>query len=246
MTKDLNVRRLFDDVAFSYDFQNSFLSLRRDVAWRRIFAEAIETRDRALILDAATGTAEVAVEISRRRPRSRIIGLDFSPRMLEIGRKKVRAMKLEDRIRLFTGDGRCLPFLDASFDAVTIAFGIRNIPQRQQALAEFSRVLKPGGQLLVMEFDYPENPLLGLLYRLYFDHILPPIGNRIAKSPNAYTYFVESVKAFPDSATFLREITSAGLDRLQVRKLTCGIAKIYSGFKKDKQRVHSILEKGPK
>lgn len=242
MTKDLNVKRLFDNVAFSYDFQNSFLSLRRDVSWRRILAEAIETRGEALILDAATGTAEVAIEISKRRPRSRIIGLDFSPRMLEIGRKKVRATELEGRIRLFTGDGRCLPFVDASFDAVTIAFGIRNIPERQQALAEFSRVLKPGGQLLVMEFDYPDDPVLGFFYRLYFDHILPPIGNWLAKSPNAYTYFVESVKAFPDSATFLSEIASAGFSRLGVRKLTYGIAKIYSGFK-DKERANSILEK---
>jgi demethylmenaquinone methyltransferase/2-methoxy-6-polyprenyl-1,4-benzoquinol methylase len=243
MLKSLNIKRLFERIAFSYDLQNSVLSLRRDVSWRKNLAHAIQSHCDALILDAATGTAEVAMEICRGRPHARVVGVDFSPQMLKIGLKKTKARKLESRIGFSLGDCRHLPLKNDSFDAVTIAFGIRNIEDRHLVLAEFRRVLKPGGQLFVMEFDYPDDPLLSILYRFYFDHILPPLGNWLSRTSYAYTYLVESVKAFPDSKAFLGELASAGFDRLKTWKLTYGIAKIYCGTKGSGSDVQTHSER---
>jgi len=159
--KDYQVKRMFETIAFSYDFQNSFLSLRRDSYWRRVMAQCLELPADALVLDMATGTGEVAVEICNHHPEARIIGVDFSPKMLTIGRRKGKFKKFASRIHLSLGDGRQLPLKSGSFEAATIAFGIRNIEERDQALREFYRVLKPGGQLLIMEFDIPDDPLLG-------------------------------------------------------------------------------------
>lgn len=229
--KDHQVKRMFETIAFSYDFQNSFLSLRRDLYWRRTLAKSIRARGEARILDAATGTAEVAVEICKLHPRAQVVGVDFSPKMLAIGHKKVRSKNLDDRIHLSIGDGRRLPVKSASVDVVTIAFGIRNIEERRQVLTEFTRVLKPGGQLLIMEFDYPDDLVLGSLYRLYFDHVLPMVGNWLSRTDYAYSYLAHSVEAFPAEQEFLREIAGAGCTHLAVKKLTYGIAKIYSAIR---------------
>lgn len=229
--KDSHVKRMFEAIAFSYDFQNSFLSLRRDVYWRRALAGSIQVRGQALILDVATGTAEVAVEICRRHPKARVIGVDFSPGMLAIGKKKIISRGLHDRIRLGLGDARRLPFEGSVFEAVTIAFGIRNIQHRRQALAEFRRVLKPGGQLLIMEFDLPEDPVLGNIYRFYFDYIMPVLGNRLSRTSYAYSYLAQSVHDFPAQQQFLAELAAGGFSRLRLKKLTYGIAKIFMGFK---------------
>ncbi|UCG13369.1 MAG: ubiquinone/menaquinone biosynthesis methyltransferase [Deltaproteobacteria bacterium] len=230
--KDYQVKRMFEAIAFSYDFQNSFLSLRRDSYWRRVLARCIQLHGEGLILDMATGTAEVAVEICRQHLRAKVVGVDFSPRMLKIGRKKVRSRGMESRIRLSLGDGRQLPVKSGIFDAATIAFGIRNIQERRQALGEFWRALKPGGQLLIMEFDLPGDLLLGTLYRLYFDYILPPMGNLLSRTSYAYSYLAESVHGFPEERAFLQEIGQAGFTSLGVKKLTYGIAKIFMGIKK--------------
>lgn len=225
------IRRMFQDIAFSYDLQNSVLSLRRDVSWRRVLARSIRASGKATILDAATGTSEVAIEICRQKPDVRVVGLDISSRMLAIGSEKVKARGMGDRIHLGLGDGRRLPFRDDSFLAVCIAFGLRNIDERNDVLTEFRRVLKPGGQLLIMEFGYPDDPLLRLIYEFYFNHVLPPLGNRLSRTDYAYTYLVESVRAFPTQKTFLNEIGDAGFTNLEVTKLTFGIAMIYSGIK---------------
>jgi demethylmenaquinone methyltransferase / 2-methoxy-6-polyprenyl-1,4-benzoquinol methylase len=225
------VRRMFEDIAFSYDLQNSVLSLRRDISWRRVLARSIRAQGEGMILDAATGTSEVAIEICRQRPDARVVGLDFSPRMLEIGIRKVKARNLGARIHLGLGDGRRLPFRDGAFRAVCIAFGLRNIDERAEALSEFQRVLRPGGQLLVMEFGYPEAPIMRLLYEFYFNHVLPPLGNRLSGTDYAYTYLVESVRSFPTQEAFLRELEDAGFTDLEVMKLTFGITRIYCGVK---------------
>lgn len=225
------IRRMFEDIAFSYDLQNSVLSLRRDVSWRRILARSVSAPCEGIILDAATGTSEVAIEICRREQTARVIGLDISPRMLAIGSKKVRARRMEDRIHLSLGDTRRLPFADESFLAVCISFGLRNIDERVQVLAEFRRVLKKEGQLLIMEFGYPDDPLMRLLYELYFNHVLPPLGNRLSKTDYAYTYLVESVRSFPTQEAFLSELRNGGFINLEATKLTFGIARIYSGIK---------------
>jgi demethylmenaquinone methyltransferase/2-methoxy-6-polyprenyl-1,4-benzoquinol methylase len=229
--KDYQVKRMFETIAFSYDFQNSFLSLRRDLYWRRALAQSIKVGDMSLILDMATGTAEVAIEICRRHRGAKVVGVDFSPRMIAIGKKKVSSRDLADRIHLSLGDGRRLPVKSGCFDAATIAFGIRNIEERHQALAEFNRILKRGGQLLIMEFDMPDDLFLGTIYRLYFDYIMPPLGNLLSKTNYAYSYLADSVHAFPGEKAFLQEIGEAGFTSLEIKRLTYGAAKIFKGVK---------------
>jgi demethylmenaquinone methyltransferase/2-methoxy-6-polyprenyl-1,4-benzoquinol methylase len=231
MLKDFQVRKMFESIAFSYDFQNSVLSMGQDLFWRRVLAKSIQVLDGHLILDMATGTAEVAIEICKHHPQIRVVGMDFSPAMLSIGRRKVRARNLGERIHLSIGDARFLPLKNASFNAVTIAFGIRNIEERRDVLSEFYRILKPGGQLLIMEFGYPDNPILKGFYRLYFDQVLPLLGNWLSRTDYAYTHLVQSVRTFPKDRDFIEEIGESGFVHLRVKKLTQGIAKIYSGIK---------------
>ncbi|MGD8371200.1 MAG: ubiquinone/menaquinone biosynthesis methyltransferase [Syntrophobacterales bacterium] len=230
--KDYQVKKMFETIAFSYDFQNSFLSLRRDSYWRRALAQSIQAQGEALVLDVATGTAEVAIEICRQHAGVRVIGVDFSPRMLAVAEKKVRSRNLESRIHLSLGDGRRLPVKGGCFDAATIAFGIRNIEERVEALAEFHRALKPGGQLLIMEFDVPDDLVLGSIYRLYFDYIMPPLGNFLSRTNYAYSYLADSVHGFPGEMAFLQEMGNAGFTSLGIKKLTYGIAKIFRGIKR--------------
>jgi len=159
--------------------------------------------------------------------------VDFTPGMLSIGQRKIRSKGLEGRIQLLTGDARRLPMRSSCADCVTMAFGIRNMRERGVVLRELRRVLKRGGQLLIMEFDYPDDPVLGTLYRIYFHHILPPLGNLISQSSYAYTYLANSVREFPKAAEFLSEMGEAGFGGLSIRKLSLGIAKIYSGIKEN-------------
>jgi demethylmenaquinone methyltransferase/2-methoxy-6-polyprenyl-1,4-benzoquinol methylase len=231
LLRDFQVKRMFEDIAFSYDFQTSFLSLGRDIKWRRIMAGSFPVQPGSWVLDMATGTAEIAIEICRQTPGARVIGLDFSPRMLALGAKKLKERGLENCICLSIGDARTLPFEKDCFDAVTMGFGIRNIQERRQVLAEFSRVLKPGGHLLIMEFDYPDNRLMRTLYRFYFHRIFPLVGNWLSKTDYAYSYLVDSVRAFPRPREFLKEMEAGGFKHLQVKNLTWGIARIYSGKK---------------
>jgi demethylmenaquinone methyltransferase/2-methoxy-6-polyprenyl-1,4-benzoquinol methylase len=229
--KDADVKAMFEKIAGTYDFQNSFLSLRRDVYWRRELARAVRLNGPGTVLDVAVGTAEVALEICRHHPQANVIGVDFSPAMLEVGRRKITFRGLVDRIHLAAGDGRRLPIRSASVDAITMAFGIRNIEERGLALKEFFRVLKPRGQLCIMEFSCPEGPVLGRLYRFYFDHILPPVGNWVSRTDYAYSYLSASVHDFPEDPEFLDEIEAAGFTQLGVKKLTFGIAGIFNGVK---------------
>ncbi|MCG6945226.1 MAG: bifunctional demethylmenaquinone methyltransferase/2-methoxy-6-polyprenyl-1,4-benzoquinol methylase UbiE [Deltaproteobacteria bacterium] len=229
--KDYQVKRMFETIAFSYDFQNSFLSLRRDSYWRRAMAQCLRLPTEALVLDMATGTGEVAIEICKHHPRVGVVGVDFSPKMLRFGRRKGKFKRFDSRIHLSLGDGRHLPLKSASFDAATIAFGIRNIEERDQALAEFYRVLKPKGQLLIMEFDIPDDPLLGTIYKLYFDYLLPPLGNLLSRTNYAYSYLATSVHGFPSAPEFLQEMGKAGFTSLRIKKLTYGVAKIFRGIK---------------
>jgi len=229
---DNKVKGMFESIAFSYDFQNSFLSLGQDISWRRTLARSLQVSRGGIVLDLATGTAELAMEICIRNPGVRVAGLDFSPRMLAIGRRKVRTKGLSRRIDLTLGDARRLPFRAGSFDGATMAFGIRNIRERNDVLGEIRRVLKEGAQLWIMEFDCPDYPVLGKLYRFYFDHIMPPIGNWLSRTDYAYSYLARSVHGFPPEEEFLQEIADAGFASLGVKRLSLGIAKIFSGIKK--------------
>jgi len=231
MMKDTAVKAMFETIAPSYDFQNSFLSLRRDIYWRKVLAETLDVKEGGIVLDVAVGTAETALAISLRHPQARIVGVDFSPGMLVVGRKKINDREHNSRISLTAGDGRRLPIRSNSVDAVTISFGIRNVEERYLALSEFHRVLKAGGKLYIMEFSYPDQPQLHRLYRFYFDHILPPLGNLISRTNYAYSYLAESVDSFPDDEAFSAEITAAGFADLNIKKLTFGISKIFQGRK---------------
>jgi demethylmenaquinone methyltransferase/2-methoxy-6-polyprenyl-1,4-benzoquinol methylase len=223
---------MFESIAFSYDFQNTFLSLGRDISWRRRLARSLQAPRGGIILDLATGTAELAMEICIRNPGVKVAGLDFSPRMLAVGQRKVHAKGLSRRIDLILGDARRLPFRTGFFDGVTMAFGIRNIRERMDVLGEIRRVLKEGAQLWIMEFDCPDYPVLGKLYRFYFDHVMPPLGNWLSRTDYAYSYLARSVHGFPPEKAFLQEITGAGFIPLGVKRLSFGIAKIFKGMKK--------------
>lgn len=228
---DAGVRTMFETIAGGYDFQNSFLSLRRDVYWRRALADSLALCRGDTVLDVAVGTAETALAIGRRHPGVRVVGVDFSPAMLAVGRKKIAGRRHGAAIRLAAGDGRRLPIRSGSVAAVTISFGLRNIEERSVALAEFHRVLVPGGRLLVMEFSYPDQPLLHRLYRFYFDRILPPVGNLLSGTDYAYSYLAESVEGFPRDEGFVAELAAAGFTGISVKKLTFGIAKIFAAGK---------------
>ncbi len=228
---DSAVKAMFETIAPGYDFQNSFLSLRRDVYWRRVLAEMLQLENGGVVLDVAVGTAETALAIGHRYPRVRVVGVDFSPAMLGVGNKKIAVRGSGAQISLTAGDGRQLPVRSSSIDALTISFGIRNIEERSQVLDEFYRVLKPGGRLFIMEFSYPDQQLLYLLYRFYFNYILPPLGNLISRTNYAYSYLSESVETFPRDKQFIAEIETAGFSDPKIKKLTFGIAKIYSGRK---------------
>lgn len=229
--RDFEVKRMFDTIAEGYDMQNSMLSLRIDVLWRKKLARLIAADRPVTVVDVAVGTAEVAMEIARQRPIARLVGVDFTPAMLAVGKRKLVKRGLSGRIHMLAGDARQLPLSDGCADFVTISFGIRNVEERDQALAEFLRILKPGGSLYVMEFSLPDNPVLRFLYRLYFDHILPPFGNWLSRTDYAYSYLMESVYAFPNPEAFSAEIKRAGFSQVSQMPLSGGIARIHQGVK---------------
>lgn len=227
--RDTLVRRMFEDIAFSYDFQNSALSLGIDIWWRRVLVGMLEPAA-GIVLDAATGTGEVGLAIRRRRPGLSVVGLDFSPAMLAVAQAKA-ARKHAAGYHLGVADCRDVPLADGSVDAVTMAFGIRNIAERVAVMREFHRVLKPGGQMHIVEFGMPRNALAAALYRFYFDRILPPVGNFLSRTDYAYSYLVESVDAFPRDADFLAQMAEAGFAEGRVTDLTFGVARIFTGRK---------------
>lgn len=234
--KDSQVRAMFETIAPSYDFQNSFLSLRIDVGWRRKLARMASLENPKVILDAAAGTAEVTLELLRRAPQAKVLGVDFSLGMLAKGKTKLQGRPENKRLELVCGDCRRLPTAAESVQAATMAFGIRNIEERQLVLEEFHRVLTPGGRLFIMEFGLPDAPLLGSIYRFYFRHVLPPVGNAISRTNYAYTYLRDSVLSFPDDDAFLRELSLAGFTECEVTPLTFGVARIFFGRKPSKDR----------
>ena len=228
--RDVLVRRMFEDIAFSYDFQNSALSLGVDIYWRKRLVDMIEP-GYGLVLDAATGTGEVALAIRRRRPGLTVLGLDFSPAMLEQAAEKTKRRGVAG-YRLAVADCREVPVKAGSVAAVTMAFGIRNIAERVAVMREFHRVLAPGGRMHIMEFGMPRLALGKALYRFYFERFLPPIGNFLSRTDYAYSYLVESVDAFPGDAAFTAQMAEAGFAECAVTDLTFGLARIFTGRKR--------------
>lgn len=223
------VQQMFDGIAKRYDFLNHFLSLGVDHYWRRQSVNALELIDGNRLLDVACGTGDQGFS-ALKAADIHVTGLDFSANMLELAQKKIDARQLGDKFDVIQGDAEKLPFEDNQFDALSISYGIRNVGTISAALAEFYRVLKPGGRLSILEFAVPEGWFFGRLYRFYFDHILPKLAG-LMSSKSAYSYLPESVRHFPDRADFKALLVSEGFSKESHRDLTFGVTTIYSALK---------------
>ncbi len=224
-----SIRKMFSAIAGRYDVLNRILSLGTDVRWRRELAA--EVLDGGPVLDLATGTGDVALTLRDRLGRKDcIVGVDFAIPMLHLAAAKSRKHP-ETEITLIGGDAMHLPFLDGVFRSVTIAFGLRNLPDRVLGLREMVRVLAPGGRLVILEFSPMDHPLLGRLFRLYFHRILPVLGGIVSGSYQAYRYLPRSVGQFPDPLGLAREMMGAGFQNVKYRPLSFGIACIHVGEK---------------
>ncbi len=230
-SKKRQVEDMFDSIAPRYDFLNSFLSAGIDSLWRKKAMGILKSVRPRYILDVATGTGALALEAYRMLKPEKITGIDIAEQMLAIGREKVKKMGLEKRIELLKGDSENLPFADNSFDAVTVAFGVRNFENLEGGLTEMKRVLKPGGKIVILEFSTPRSFLYKQVYHLYFSYILPLWGRLISKSKNAYTYLPESVKHFPEGEGFVAYLRNCGFRDILAQPLTFGTCTLYTAEK---------------
>jgi demethylmenaquinone methyltransferase/2-methoxy-6-polyprenyl-1,4-benzoquinol methylase len=228
--KKEQVAKMFDNISRNYDFLNHFLSLGIDKGWRRKAISLLKPVAPREMLDVATGTGDFALAALKLNP-DRITGVDISEGMLEIGRKKISKQGLSDRIVLLTGDSENLPFPENKFDAVTVAFGVRNFENLEKGLSEILRVMKPGATLVILEFSKPSRFPFKQLYHFYFKFILPLIGRVVSKDKSAYTYLPESVQAFPDGSRFESILRELGFKNTTCTSLTFGISSIYTGQK---------------
>lgn len=229
------IATMFDRIAPTYDALNHLLSFHIDKVWRRKTARTVEQHHPADILDLATGTADLAITLARRNPQARIIGIDISEKMLEIGKDKVIKHGFSQQIDLMTGDAADLPFPDNHFDCVTVAFGVRNFEDLETGLREIHRVTKPGGTVIILEFSMPERFPVKQVYHFYFKRLLPSIGRRVSKDPEAYRYLPESVERFPKPSAFQSMLSSVGLKTIQSIPMTCGIATLFHAEKASMQ-----------
>jgi len=229
--KKSQVSRMFDNIAPYYDFLNHLLTLGIDISWRKKAIDQLKDAQPANILDVATGTADLPIMMMKRMKPTKVVGLDISKEMLEVGHKKVGKNGMENAIELVYGDSENLPFEDNSFDAVTVAFGVRNFENLEKGLAEMRRVLKPQGKMVVLEFSKPTIFPFKQGFNFYFKYILPLIGRITSKDPKAYEYLYRSVQAFPDGDKFVNILQKTGFNNNQCKPLTLGICSIYTSVK---------------
>jgi demethylmenaquinone methyltransferase/2-methoxy-6-polyprenyl-1,4-benzoquinol methylase len=226
---------MFDDIAFRYDFLNHLLSFGIDHFWRRKAIKVIsETHRNPKILDVATGTGDLAIAAIRLDP-VHITGIDISQKMLESGNKKILKRGLSGKIDLIPGDSENMPFSDNNFDVAMVAFGVRNFSDRLKGLSEMNRVLNEKGMAMVLEFSRPDRFPFRQMYYFYFKTLLPVIGKLFSRNSIAYSYLLDSVMQFPDNERFMTLMQNAGFFNVRYKKLTGGIACIYTGFKSPKQ-----------
>lgn len=230
-SKKMEVEQMFDKIAPKYDLLNRVLSLGIDVSWRKRALGYLKASQPREILDVATGTADVAIMAAKILKPSRIIGIDIANQMLDFGRKKIEKEGLGGIISLQTGDSENLQFPDASFDAVTVAFGVRNFENLEKGLTEMHRVLRPGGRIVILEFSQPQLFPFKQLYNTYFKYVLPLIGRLTSRDVRAYTYLFESVQAFPEGKQFLHILSQTGYQNPLCERLTLGICTIYAATK---------------
>ncbi len=219
------VERMFDAISPKYDFLNRLFSMGTDQGWRRKVMRLVAQEPVARLLDVATGTADLALMAAKQVKE--VKGADISEGMLSYGRQKVKKAGLESRVELVRGDAADLPFPEASFDVVTVAFGVRNFEDLPRGIRGMLRVLKPGGRLFVLEFSRPSG-LIAPFYRFYFHHVMPFIGRMISKDSAAYTYLPASVDAFPEGEAFEAILQTCGGIDVRSWRLTGGIATLYT------------------
>ncbi|MBS1948320.1 MAG: bifunctional demethylmenaquinone methyltransferase/2-methoxy-6-polyprenyl-1,4-benzoquinol methylase UbiE [Bacteroidetes bacterium] len=229
--KKQQVADMFDRIAFRYDFLNRFLSGGIDVRWRKKAIRELKEVDPKFILDVATGTADVAIMMAKYLDPENITGIDISEGMLNLGLKKIANYKLKNIIDLQVGDSEAINFPEATFDAITVAFGVRNFANLEKGLEEMLRVLKPGGKLVVLEFSKPKQFLFKRFYSLYMKTAAAGIGKWIGKNREAYKYLHESVNAFPEGKDFLDILDKIGYKGTYLKTLSLGICTIYCGRK---------------
>jgi demethylmenaquinone methyltransferase/2-methoxy-6-polyprenyl-1,4-benzoquinol methylase len=220
---------MFSEIAHRYDLLNHVLSLNIDRLWRKALVRSAEASGCDRILDAATGTADVAIAFANALPDCRVVGIDRSRRMLAVGNEKILRRRLEGRVQLREGDVMRLPFRDEEFDVVSIAFGLRNLPDYSNGVSEMTRVLKPGGRLLILEFSPPSRGLYSRVYGFYLRRIIPIVGGIVSGSRAGYRYLASSIGEFPTRDEVVALMRSAHLDDVGAKKLTGGIAYIYRG-----------------
>ena len=220
--------KMFNSIAGRYDFLNRLLSLGQDVRWRKALKKFLPVSSGQTILDLATGTAEVLIVLAKDNPKiHRGIGVDPAIKMLEIGRNKIKAQHLDDRLELAQGDAQALPFPDGTFDCVTIAFGIRNIPDLRLALLEMYRVTKQGGRVLILEFSKPETLLLRCGHWLYLQTVVPLVGFLFSGNFKAYSYLNQTIQTFPSPDRFCKILKQMGFVNIESHSLMGGAATIY-------------------
>jgi demethylmenaquinone methyltransferase/2-methoxy-6-polyprenyl-1,4-benzoquinol methylase len=225
-SKKEQVATMFNNIAGSYDFLNHFFSLGIDVLWRRKAIRLLSGKKISKVLDIATGTGDFAFEALRLNPE-KVVGIDISAGMIEVGREKVKKRRKDERIELKIGDSEQIEFENEAFDAITVGFGVRNFENLDKGLSEMARVLKPGGKAAILEFSKPRRFPIKQLYFFYFRKLMPFAGKLISKDKSAYTYLPESVMVFPEGETFRNIVLANGFTKCTVHPLTGGIASIY-------------------
>lgn len=229
---DRPVGRMFDRIATRYDLLNHLLSLGRDIAWRRRTVDCLGVDSAPRVIDLATGTGDLLISLLKRRPNiSEAVGLDISANMLDICREKLRRGGLGPRVRLLHEDASATPFPDNTFDAATLAFGIRNIENVARTLGETARILKPGGMLVILEFTLPPNRIVRRCYLAYLRLAVPLIGSLVSGDRKAYRYLNVSIEDFYQPEEFLSLMGEAGFANVSAVPLTLGVASIYRGIK---------------
>lgn len=229
--KKSQIRDMFDNIAPTYDRLNHLLSMNVDRIWRRRAVAAVVREHPSAVLDVATGTGDLALALARQLPEARITGVDLSPEMLRVARSKVDERGLAQRVALAEGDAESLEFADGSFDAVTVAFGVRNFENIGAGLRQMHRVLRRGGLMVILELATPSNKAFGALYGGYSHRVLPKIGGMISSDSRAYEYLPASVDEFPVPERFLDMMEQAGFTGCRARSQSFGIATIFTGRK---------------
>jgi demethylmenaquinone methyltransferase/2-methoxy-6-polyprenyl-1,4-benzoquinol methylase len=229
------VKEIFSTITGKYDFLNHFLSLRRDIAWRRFAAEKMRFFKTNRYLDVACGTGDLSIAAALEHPQISVVGIDFVSEMVQVGKSKIENQNLTGKVMLMQGDALHIPFDENTFDVTGIAFGIRNIPDREQALREMLRVTIPGGQILILEMTFIQNRFFKFLYYIYLNYLLPLFAKIFSANPAAYHYLADSIINFPSPDQFAGILENAGMINIEMYPLTFGATWLHIGIKPEQK-----------